>query len=60
MNNKKHVLFICVNVIFAAIVMVFDYLFLSSYLAKADKAVYVTYKIIASVLGIGVALITKI
>lgn len=48
MNNKKNVLFICVNVIFAAIVMVFDYLFLSSYLAKADKAVYVTYKIIAS------------
>ena len=48
MINKKKLPLIIVNIIFGTLILVFDYLFLSSYLAKADKSVYVTYKIIAS------------
>lgn len=46
--NKKKLPLIVVNIIFGLLIMIFDYLFLSSYLAKAEKGVYVTYKIIAS------------
>lgn len=46
--NKKRIFFTIINLMFAGIVILFDYLFLSSYLAKDDKSIYVTYKIIAS------------
>ena len=44
MNNKKKLPLIVVNIIFGLLIMIFDYLFLSSYLAKAEKGVYVTYE----------------
>ena len=46
--NKKKFLYLIINIAFAVLVMLFDYLFLSSYLAKNEKSIYVTYKIIAS------------
>ena len=46
--NKKKFLYLIINIAFAVLVMLFDYLFLSSYLAKDEKSIYVTYKIIAS------------